>query len=182
MAKFDYTIEKSKFQETKFLDSLRSYLKSNKVKTRNTSKKAGVRRLWIIGGGFLREKIYQDVPNPFFYKFGLTKINLIGDYYGSIKVENAKTVYEEINGENLMLNSYLLKSFIRFRTKKFIPIIILIIGLIAAIANDFEGGSFLTALFIVVAWNIFWWIISLIFRKKAKQKLMKILENYKDTL
>ena len=53
MANFNFTIEKSRFQETKFIESLKQYLFNNSVKTQNARIKVGN-----------NSDAYQEFENP----------------------------------------------------------------------------------------------------------------------
>lgn len=183
MTKFEFTIEKSKFQEAKFLESLKNYLKSNKVKNQDAILRTGTKKTRVFGLGTyerIKEDTYQDTKNPFYFSFGITKFNIFGDYIGEIKVDNIKVSNEIVENENLIINTYLLKGVLGFKPKKLIPILIIIIGFFIAIGNGFAIGTIFNVLLVIIFWNILLRIIGLIIKKKAIAKFENIISNYVD--
>ncbi len=182
MAEFNLTVEESKFQENKFLDSLKKHLALNNVLTQNAVIQTGIKRTWTIGEGIEKEEVYDSFDNPFDFKFQFTKFNVLANYVGRIKVENIKTSQKNIDNENLIIYSYLLKIYITFRAKKLLPIIFFVIGLFVAIGGENFWGTIFTVLFIILLWFVFLKIFGLFFHKREKEIFTNIISTYKDTL
>ncbi len=180
MANIEFIIEKSRFQETKFLESLKSYLYSNNIGISNSMVR-GKTNITIGGENSGANVQYNEVPNPFDFKFGIMKFDLV-HFIGSIKVDNIKTSHEVVDNENLVVYSYQLRGSIKSKTRKLFPIIIFILGIIASIGSNSNGGVIFSVFFIIIAWYITLKILGKIWMKKAIEKLGNILSNYVDII
>lgn len=179
MIYFDFNISDSKFQEKKFIDSFKNNLYHFGVSTQNSVSQTGVVRNRTIGEGVQDQSILSSFDNPFYIKFPFSKFNVLGNFVGEIKVENTKSAQKSIDNETLTLFSYVLKTSLGFQTKKLIPIIIAILGLLFSFGDNFFG-TVLTFAIIIVLWYIIIKIIGNINLKKGQAKLTNIIENYQD--
>jgi len=175
----EFTIEDSKFQEKKFIDSIKNNLYHNGIHTQNSVSQTGVVRKYTLGEGVEDKAILKSMDNPFVFRFPFSKFNVLGNFIGETKIENTKSAQKTVDNETLMVYSYVLKSQITFKAKKLIPIILAVLGILIGFSGKFLEKIFIFGL-IIILWYIVVKIIGKINLKKGLAKLQNVFENYQD--